>query len=522
MRSLSKIFAGLFRGKHEPENVSFRDVARKLIPTLMGLADQVSDPAEYRRLLYRALTDFERDTLHKRYYVAAHFLWSDLLGGERCSALLAPLAAMDLEDQSKEALIEYIAVCWRLQGETRDARALLKGTSAKEFSEDYCFELCQIYWVYNEWSLLEAQSRHTAKIKGQAVARRHYCCDFAVLSHYKALQPKIIAGKEQAEDVRALFDCIDWAISILGSDSRNGWTYKGLIACVKGDYANAIECFLVARQRPEWVHTAFRTVEGVVSLEDMQRLGNQPPVRWEKGVCTPHWRHHGHEFAHLLSADQSYFRNFFSRFAKQYGELNPGGLLHLHCVNFEPETGAILKLEKQFNININFTVDMREGLGDNIDLYRGYAACARYIYLPLYLEEYPVVAVTDIDGVPALSSKEIMQACAGKILIKSKLTKSRLHRPVLWSAIWAGTFAASSAPQHLAFASLLSSYLLYRLEICTRTGEKYFFADQVGLFLCYMVCKEICEFDEIPALYKQQGFEDFSVVKNRSTGTVSA
>ncbi len=122
-----------------------------------------------------------------------------------------------------------------------------------------------------------------------------------------------------------------------------------------------------------------------------------------------------------MSIDARYLDLYGEKLLESFAYWNPGGLIHIHCVNFEPEQIHLSSLETTYGLQINYSVDQQAGLEEAPHLYAGYCAGARYLYLPRYLEHYGKVAISDIDGVIRTSLAALWNDGNRAIQLTSKL-----------------------------------------------------------------------------------------------------
>ena len=225
------------------------------------------------------------------------------------------------------------------------------------------------------------------------------------------------------------------------------------------------------------------------------------PVPIKKGCESAYLEFHGQPggCAALVSVDEAYFEKYFEKFLRVFEEQNPDGILHLHCIGFDPAPA----LETvQTRVKLGYSIDHRPLAGlSQRDRY-GYYAISRYLHLPHYLDSYEEILVFDIDGrvlqnIAALrkSVPDVDVIIGGRLLIENRC----LFR-LPWEAFPANAlfFARTSGARD--FARYVSSYL----EECLNSVSDYnslWYSDQNALFYAWLDtkdCVRFCHFDSPP------------------------
>ena len=186
-----------------------------------------------------------------------------------------------------------------------------------------------------------------------------------------------------------------------------------------------------------------------------------------------------------------------------YGRWNPNGLAHLHCINFVPAASALSALETSSNTRINITCDIQPELDQSENLFGGYAAGARYIFLPVYLQRYKNIIITDVDGFLVAPTDKIWdRQPKSTIMLNTKLFGPNVgtgrHNSwttgFLWELIRAGNFAIQRTEKNMQFAHIAANYLAEQTAKCKQRGYELFYTDQIALLLAYKALQNECSF----------------------------
>lgn len=343
--------------------------------------------------------------------------------------------------------------------------------------------------------------------------------DCFVLAAYRLLGRAFNKGNDKAGAVQAFAADVDRATEYLGDDIKNSHFYRSLLAKCNGDYVASVNHVFAAQKAKGKVIILFQQLENFV---DTETIGNKPsPELREKFEAVKlQFNHKANEdeTTLLLSMDERYFTLFCGKYLESYGHWAPAGLVHLHCVNFSPSQEALDAIERSASCRINYTVDMQPAIIDSKNLYAGYCAGARYMYLPLYFKEYKNIVITDVDGLLVAPPGGLLQHAKNAIVLDTDLLKTgppahpgySRTTGFLWEAIKAGTFAISRTDSNQTFATLVANYLQIQVRRCADHGHKMFYTDQIGLLLAYMALQDKCSFVGSDDIFRQQGDWSFA------------
>lgn len=195
--------------------------------------------------------------------------------------------------------------------------------------------------------------------------------------------------------------------------------------------------------------------------------------------------------AFLVSTDQIYLDRFGELYCAISAKTQPGSILHFHCVNLHDEATAKQNFDlwqARHGVIINWSQERNRMLDTPPKVpsfTEAIASCARYVYLPDYLDHYESVTVTDIDGWPEAPMDMLTDFTASDIRVNSWIWRAgdgAWRTP--WSNISAGLFSASSNRASKRTMQLVSLYLKAVFTRNYEHGKYCFYADQAALFLC--------------------------------------
>lgn len=373
-------------------------------------------------------------------------------------------------------------------------------------NETILFELGNIFRALPNWPLLKQVALAALEVIPCEHWQTNIACDWFILASYRLLVKKFEANSLRSDDIVQFETSIDFLAKKIGENTKNIAFYRSLALTLNNQIEDAINWMLKAQQLPGKILVLFRRLESVIPLTKLESQPSQGFINLEKSVVH-HFSHPAPEAGVLLvSVDERYFELYSEKLLESFAYWNPGGLIHIHCVNFEPEQNHLLRLAKTYNLQINHSVDTRPELADAPNLYAGYCAGARYLYLPRYLEHYGKVAVSDIDGVIRVALADLWRGGNRAVHITSKLVSSEwTSTRLLWEAIAAGSFAIGDAPANRDFAWMLANYLTDQIKLCRDKRLRLFYTDQIGMLLAYAATKDICDFRPLEGLFTQQG-----------------
>lgn len=387
-------------------------------------------------------------------------------------------------------------------GQFQEAADTLTGASGPTI----LYEAGNILRAVTDWPRLEALCGHALEQFDRSDMRLNILADWFVLARYRQLVRKFEVNRLSGDDTVAFEAVIERLAAALGRDTKNVAFYQSILATLRGALEDAVAWILKAQQLPGKVIVLFQRLESFCSLEDLASA-QSPAHKTLAGPLDHHFLHQaGTDPVLLLSADQGYVERYFDKLCESFGYWNPGGLVHLHCVGFALDEMARRALETSHNVRINYTADRQPAIEADEELFPGYCANARYLFLPQYLAQYQRIAITDIDGVIRRPLKDLWRKGEDAIRITTKMLDDNWGATrLMWEAIAAGSLAISNTPANAAFAWRVANYLADQVEVCRTRGMKLFYTDQIGLLLSYLASRNSCEFKPLSGLYRQRG-----------------
>lgn len=470
--------------------------------------------AERPVLLARPLRNYEQRFVVQSYYRPTGYVWKQSVPidlRQRCAATVRLLRA---EGRDIGFQIAYYGLIYRLDAlndsESGMVSSLLlsdhmslasKGSTLDEKARTAAFDLLLIQHAVQAWGTLSANAEYILRTEWANNRLKDLAGDMAVQCRYQQVMLKIFQNRIEPTDIIPVSKAATIADEAFGGESSGSGHYRGIIAAMEGDLDSAIE-FHAGASNTGYRTQFMRAGANVISLSDMRTLGASvvpTPARFqpvsdksEQSDCS------------LIACDKGYFYQFFDGFAESFSLMNPGGLLHLHGVGFKPDLNHIAEAASAFGIEINVSCDDMDMSRLTPDMYKGYAAGARYLFLPTLLESYERIIVHDIDGVLEKDMHSIWASSDADIQISSLvLEDNRRGHFAFWSNIGAGAFAITRSSASLKFANALSNYLSVRFRVCEQTGGRYFFTDQVGLLLATLAYKDDVSIARMPQIFSQ-------------------
>ena len=443
------------------------------------------------------------------YYRPTGFAWKQAFTKLRREPAVVKLRQIDLKDLSCLDQLSILGLRYRiaiLTAEDQEAIRTLKIdqiVAERKVTSDLLIDLMLLQHVVEDWRGLIGASEAIFSGGIGDTRLNELAADMLVQAIYQLLAPKIFRNTISGDDVASLKAAIASTEMILGADHPKLAHYCGLLASVSGDLEKAADFHAGASSQTGYSTQFFRAATNVVPIGEMKAFAGQafhslPEDCWNM-------RHADCRECTLLSTDQGYFSQYFEGFLESFSLLNPGALLHVHAIGFKPKLSRIVALENRFGVHINVTHDPQPTQGLSPDMFKGYCAGARYMYLPQYLGRYDRVVIHDIDGVLETSMDSVWQGRGDDTIMVSSLVPDDNRRGhfAFWSNIGAGAFAITANEPNLKFGSALSGYLHSRFEACQKTGGRFFFTDQVGLLLATLAFKDECNIERMPPIFKQ-------------------
>lgn len=370
-------------------------------------------------------------------------------------------------------------------------------------------EFCALLQAQRKYEILCPAAEAFLKRPTLEARQKMLLCDFYVQAAYQRLKKKVFQNILNADDLALMRAVVDTCGKILGRECANMRHYQGLVACMENDLEAAVKHHEQARILPGYNTQFFRAGLNMVSLATMHTLAATPTSEFAENPAffqeiIYKFRHGSGGDATLLACDETYFKAYAAGFCRSYGALNPGKVLHIHAIGFEPSETELDKLETDFGVAINVSLDPGPAQDITNDLRRGYCAGARYIHLPTYLDHYSRIIVNDIDGIVHRSFDDVWSGHGGKVLLSTLVLEAdRKGHFAFWSNIGAGAFGIESIPSHRQFAQALANFLTRRFNECDERDERFFFSDQVGLLLCVLAFKGQVPMIRMPQVFRQ-------------------
>lgn len=368
------------------------------------------------------------------------------------------------------------------------------------------FELGNIFRALPNWPLLQQIARAATEAFSEKQWQANIVCDWLMLANYRLLVKKFEANSLCDDDIELFETDINYLAKKIGENTKNVAFYRSLALTLRNQIKDAVSWMLKAQKLPGKILVLFRRLESFMPLSALRRQPSARYIELEETVVH-HFNHEAPDDGVLLvSVDGHYFKLYHEKLLESFAYWNPGGLIHIHCIDFEPEPDQLSKLEETYGLHANYSVDKRPELAGAPNLYAGYCAGARYLYLPRYLEQYGKVAVSDIDGVIRVPLSDLWSDNNRAVHLTSKLISTEwTSTRLLWEAIAAGSFAIADAPANRDFTWILANYLADQITLCRDRGLRLFYTDQIGLLLAFVASKDTCDFRPLAGLFTQQG-----------------
>lgn len=384
----------------------------------------------------------------------------------------------------------------------KKASAALKDTSDKTV----LYEAGNILRAITAWAHLEDLCDSALPTFERGDVRLNVVADWYVLARYRQMVRKFEVNRLSESDINDFESLIDRLAGAIGPDSKNTAFYRSILATLRNDLIGAVDWILKAQKLPGKLIVLFQRLESFCALDDL--MVEQTPAHAALAQTLDHHFLHAADGGPvlLLSADSAYVQRYFDKLCESFGYWNPDGLIHLHCVGFSLDDTVRQTLEHNHGVRINFTVDRQPAIEADEQLFPGYCANARYLFLPYYLAHYQKVTVTDIDGVIRRPIADLWRKDDDAIRLTTKILDENWDTTrLLWEAIAAGSLVISHTPENTAFAWRVANYLAGQIAICRERGMKLFYTDQIGLMLGYLASQNTCTFKPLSGLYRQRG-----------------
>ncbi len=364
--------------------------------------DQVTGVVGLLRLATRARR-YDRRYVAGKYYRPTGFAWKQAFKRPRRKPVIAEFVGIALDDLSPRDQLSILGLRYRLALLSSEDHRAIRGLQIDQIvasasaASDLLFDLLLLLHVAEDWAGLSAASEGILTSGHGDNDLRDLAADMLVQAKYQLIKLKIFQNTVAQDDVRSVAAAIQLTETVLGGNHPKQAHYKGFLAAISGDLIEAVNWHAGAPANAGYSTQFFRAAASVISLAEMKAFAGKPQRSLPEGCW--HMRHTGHSECSLISTDQGYFTTYFEGFLESFSLLNPGALLHVHAVDFEPTPGRITELEDRYGVHINITHDPQSLRRLNPDLRKGYCAGARYMYLPDYLSRYSRVIIHDVDGV---------------------------------------------------------------------------------------------------------------------------
>lgn len=445
-----------------------------------------------------------------------YYRWHGALDGAQKGQLQQAVKAQwNADPENAEGLVLAAGLMMRVRAEEPALLKILKKSRdsviPKLENPAALYELGNILRALPDWPHLQALSAQALDRPQAQVWRAHIFADWHILARYRQLVKRFETNSVTADDLEAFAGTIEWLAGRIGEDTKNIAFYRSLMATLRKELDTAIDWTLKAQTLAGKTIALFQRLESFVapgSLTDTEQPGHSALA-----AAVEHQFRHAPdgEPALLLSADESYFNQFADKLFESFAHWNPGGVIHIHCVHFSLNEDRLAALEATHGIRINASIDCQPAIERGTDLFPGYCANARYLFLPHYLEHYRRIAVSDIDGVIRRPLAELWPEGSDAIRMTTKILSRKWSAArLLWETIAAGSLAISDTPANRRFAWMVANYLADQVEVCRRRSMKLFYTDQIGLLLAFMACRGSCDFKPLSGLYRQRGLWQFS------------
>lgn len=439
-----------------------------------------------------------------------YFRWQHKLTKQQ-TWQLTQIANTALSNETADAATVVLAagLQMRLPAKGAPNEALIKKTTAAlEHKADptVLYEAGNILRAITAWPHLEDLCDSALPTFERGDMRLNIVADWFVLARYRQMVRKFEVNRLSESDINDFESLIKRLSGAMGSDSKNTAFYRSILATLRNDLMSAVDWILRAQNLPGKVIVLFQRLESFCSLDDL--MAEQTPAHKDLTQTLDHHFLHAARGgpALLLSADCGYVDRYFDKLCESYGYWNPDGLIHLHCVGFSLNDTVRQTLENSHGVRINYTVDRQPAIEADEELFPGYCANARYLFLPHYLAHYQRVTVTDIDGVIRRPIGDLWPKGDNAIRLTTKILDENWGATrLLWEAIAAGSLVISNTPENSVFAWRVANYLASQVEICRERGMKLFYTDQIGLMLSYLASQDTCRFKPLSGLYRQRG-----------------
>lgn len=441
-------------------------------------------------------------------YRIPYAYWQNCLDDTLKQEIAGRIDTQIIDETDLQTHIACLGIQMRLYPRQWPLLNAVKARGASEYlspwSVSAVLEAISIYRAVFDWPTLLSFTQRAMQIFPRAHQDAGIITDCFVLAAYRLMGQDINRGKDGSQALANFTAHIKMALAYIGNDTKNGHFYQSLQAKSEGNIDASIQQLVDAQKADGKVIVFFQRLENFL---DVKSIAKTPTPLLQRLLAAPtyNFRHQAgeEETVLLVSLDEEYFEKYCTDFLSSYGHRNIDGLAHLHCINFVPPASVLSALEASSNTRINITCDMQPELAKSENLFRGYAAGARYIFLPLYLERYKNIVITDVDGFFLAPSDKIWNRHPkSTIMLDTKLFAPDVgegrHNSwttgFLWELIRAGNFAIRRTEKNMQFAHIVANYLAEQITKCEQHGYELFYTDQIALLLAYKALEQECTF----------------------------
>ncbi|WP_374764229.1 hypothetical protein [Yunchengibacter salinarum] len=354
--------------------------------------------------------------------------------------------------------------------------------------------------------------------------------DISVMACYIPIRRRIHHDEPATDDPDHLAAAVARAATLLGPDQvRSRLIHRSLLAALTGDPLGGAHLLAEAAAAPGTPIFAFRAVDQMVPLADLgtvQTRADAPPRGWcGRADGLPHMQlthDPAGEVPLLVAADQAYYDRFMAGFLESVGVQAPGQLVHCHLIDATTGADEVAALADRARVRVNITWDTPpRSVRASQDLYRGYAAAARFLYLPHLLGLYDGVVTSDVDGVVLYPPAAVLADHGADVVLRSSWLKpAPTSYPALWASVSAGHAGFRANAPARACARLLARLLWDGLDRAVTRGARFFFADQLAMALAYLHHRGQCRFAYLDRLLFSQSAD--IGLKGREAGKQAA
>lgn len=451
----------------------------------------------------------EQQCLHEGQLLQPYYFWPKQPGLKDLTTALSDKA--NGADVDLETKVRTLGICMRMVEQTYELAAGLENALSLDqietLSQAAQFELCLIFQAHRRWGKLRLVCQKARRSLVQDDPRLAIVCDLSVLANYRLTLKPFLKGELTPNGLEQFKTTVAQNCRFARKFPKNGFIYRGILHHLKGQHSQALAAMVKSQSEKGYAIPLFRAADLYRPLE---QLTPSDPEATLKDRVVLHMRHvAGKDGCLLVSSNDLYFQKYAASLLESFGKTNPSGVIHWHFINHIPDVTQLDRFEKKYDVRINYTVDTSPDEKEDPNTLRGYYAGARYIFLPLYLSTYRQVTISDVDGVVRAPLAALWQDDGQDMLITSQLTAPDTPCRVGWEAIAAGSLAIRNSNAARQLANSLSNYLLEAFREASAEQKSFFYSDQVGLFMCFMIFFDQLEIGRMGDFFSQAGAWSF-------------